>query len=294
MRLKRVAVLLSVLAATAGFLGAGSASAASHQDNTDYYLSLGDSLSVGFEPDANGIGAPTTHGFDHDLLPALQLRDLLRGRAERLVELGCPGETTTSMIDGGVCTYPHATSQLDAATAFLVQHRGHVPYVTITIGATDVENCATATGIDPACVQQGLTAIGTNLPTILSRLQAADPGVGTRFVGLNEYDPFLSAFLAGAAGQQLAHQAAAAGDLLNNVLGTAYTAAGVRIADVASVFRSDDFADQTTLPGAGQVPVNVATICRFTFECAAAPVGPNIHPRDSGYRLMALAVLPQL
>jgi lysophospholipase L1-like esterase len=82
---------------------------------SDQYLSLGDSLAVGFQPGPDGHGRPTTNGFDHDLLPGLQLPNLFHGRALALTELGCPGETTTSMIDGGICGYPGARSQLDAA-----------------------------------------------------------------------------------------------------------------------------------------------------------------------------------
>jgi lysophospholipase L1-like esterase len=300
---KRTWMVLPVVVAVAGFLGAGVAAAApasqheqgSHdQRSTDYYLSLGDSLSVGFEPDANGVGRPTAGGFDNDLLPGLRLADLLRGRNLALRELGCPGETTTTMINGGVCTIPQAKSQLDAAVAFLTAHRGHVPLVTIAIGANDVENCASATGIDPTCVQQGLAAIQTNLTTILDALHKADEGTSTRFIGLNEYDPFLAAFLQGTAGQQLAVQSAAVVDQLNSVLAAGYTPEGVRVADVSSAYRTDDFTDQAMLPGVGMVPVNVANICELTFECTAAPVGPNIHPQDSGYRVLARAVAAAL
>jgi lysophospholipase L1-like esterase len=253
-------------------------------DTAQYYVSLGDSLAVGFEPDSTGVERPTTHGFDHDLLALNRYHHL------RLTELGCPGETTATMIDGGGCSYPKAKSQLDAAVAFLKAHRGHVALVTVTIGANDVENCATAAGIDATCVQRGFAAIRTNLPNIVSALRQADPHSRTRFVGLNEYDPFLAAFLQGQQGQQLADQSAAVVDQLNGVLATAYTGARFRVADVSSAFRTDDFTDQATLPGVGQVPVNVANICAYTFECTPPPVGPNIHPQDSGYRVMAEAV----
>ena len=55
-----------------------------------------------------------------------------------LVKLGCPGETTTTMINGGICRYAGG-SQLKAAEAFLRAHRGRVLLVTIDIGANDPE-----------------------------------------------------------------------------------------------------------------------------------------------------------
>jgi lysophospholipase L1-like esterase len=294
MNVKRAWMVLAVLVSAVAFADAGVAAATPahryQQGDTDYYLSLGDSLATGFQPDANGVGRSTANGFDHDLLPGLRLADLLHGRDLRLVELGCPGETTTTAIDGGVCAYSGATSQLDAAVTFLTEHRGHVPLVTVTLGANDVEDCASAAGIDAACVQAGLSAIQPNLARFAEALRKADPDAHTRFIGLNEYDPFLAAFLQGTAGQQLATQSVAVVDQLNRLLAADYTAAGFRVADVAGAFRMDDFTDQVTLAGVGQVPVNVANICELTFECAAAPVGPNIHPRNSGYRVLAQAI----
>jgi hypothetical protein len=35
----------------------------------------------------------------------------------------------------------------------------------------------------------------------------------------------------------------------------------------------------------------VAAICRWTWECATAPRGPNEHANDAGYQLIARAFL---
>ncbi|MEV6608732.1 SGNH/GDSL hydrolase family protein [Kutzneria sp. NPDC051319] len=265
--------LLATATAAALVLATGTAASASP---APVYLSLGDSLSVGFQPDAQGVGHPTAQGFDHDL-----------ARGLRLTELGCPAETTTSMIGGGVCAYPGAKSQLDAAVNFLTAHRNRVALITIVIGATDVENCATATGIDMACLAQGVGAIQANLPVILDRLKAAAPYA--KFVGLNLYDPFLAAFLQGDAGQQLARQSVPLTQQVNGILAAAYGQHNVPVADVESAFHTTDFT-----PGADGIPLNVATICQDTFMCQPPPVGPNIHPDPAGYCLMAGAVLDKL
>lgn len=192
------------------------------------------------------------------------------------------------MINGGVCAYPGAKSQWDAAVNFLSAHKGQVTLVSVVIGATDVENCATTpTGIDLNCVTQGIGAIQANLPVILDRLKAAAPRA--KFIGLNLYDPFLAAFLQGEAGQQLARQSVPLTQQVNGVLAAEYGKCGVPVADVEIAFHTTDFT-----PGANGIPRNVATICQDTFMCQPPPVGPNIHPNQAGYCVMAGAVLEKL
>ena len=57
------------------------------------------------------------------------------------LQLGCPGETSLSMINGkdSLCDYS-AGSQLEAAVRFLGRHPDQVSFVTIDIGANDVVN----------------------------------------------------------------------------------------------------------------------------------------------------------
>ena len=279
-----LAVAVTTIVVTAGGVSAQPQGAA-----TDYYLSIGDSLSIGVQPGADGVDRSTDQGYDHDLLPGLQIADTFRGRSLRLTELGCSGETTTTMIHGGICAYPNAPSQLAAATRFLAAHRGHVPLVTLAIGANDVDGCATLTGIDLNCIQQGLATIRANLTTIVTALKQADPGVDTQWVGLNEYDPFLAAFLQGATGQQLAQQSLQLLAQLNQILAADYGPAGFRVADVAGAFRTTE-SNPVPLPGVGQVPQDVASICQLTYMCVPAPVGPDVHPDPDGYQMMARAI----
>ena len=75
------------------------------------------------------------------------------------------------MIAGGKCSYPLG-NQLAQAVDFLHTHR--VLLVTITIGGDDVLGCIMRDGsIINGCPEQGLAAIGHNLPYILSELRAA-------------------------------------------------------------------------------------------------------------------------
>ena len=101
-----------------------------------YYLALGDSLSQGVQPDAAGGDVETGQGYADQLYAAL----LPAHPGLRLVKLGCPGETSKTMIDGGICRYPGG-SQLAAAVAFLRAHRGRMFLITIDIGANDPEDC---------------------------------------------------------------------------------------------------------------------------------------------------------
>src|SRR5579875_2746513 len=99
----RVALTLAVATAviTAGGAGSGAALASSHPaiNNTTYYLSLGDSLAQGVQPNSQGVSVETNQGYANQLSTSLhQTNPYLR-----LVKLGCPGETTATMISGGIC-----------------------------------------------------------------------------------------------------------------------------------------------------------------------------------------------
>jgi lysophospholipase L1-like esterase len=96
-----------------------------------YYLALGDSLSIGIQPSANG-NVRTNQGYADDLYAVFHTR--MTGL--KLAKLGCSGETTTSMIHGGICSYRQG-SQLAAAVRFIRNH--HVALVTLDIGADDID-----------------------------------------------------------------------------------------------------------------------------------------------------------
>src|SRR5580693_2154756 len=116
--------------------GAAGPSADRAGPKTSYYVALGDSLSQGVQPDPAGASLPTGQGYANQLYAMLRRGD----PGLRLVKLGCSGETTHTMIDGGICSYP-VHSQLAETVRFLRAHRGRVSLVTIDIGANDPDSC---------------------------------------------------------------------------------------------------------------------------------------------------------
>jgi lysophospholipase L1-like esterase len=251
-----------------------------------YYLALGDSLSRGVQPDASGASVETAQGYPN----RVQSRLVAAHPGLKLVQLGCPGETTETMMHGGICRYQDG-SQLAAAEAFLRAHRGHVMLVTIDIGANDPESCGGQPSLKQlaSCVGE-IPGAAANLSAILSAVRAA-AGAGVRIVGMSYYLPALAEWRNGLLGQEIARAAARLAAGYNDLLHEAYAKAGVAVADVFGAFGTTDFGDPETVPGFGPLPRNVARICQWTWECAPAPRGPNQHANAAGYQVIADAVL---
>jgi lysophospholipase L1-like esterase len=239
-----------------------------------YYLALGDSLAVGVQPAFNGTLVETNQGYVDSLFALLQSS----APGLRLKKLGCSGETTTTMKGGGICFYPHK-NQLDEAVKFLQTHR--VALVTLDIGGDDVLHCFSLSGPDPVCLADGVAAVNSNLPDILTALRAAAPDVP--IVAMNYYDPFLAAWLLGPAGQVLASQSLAATLTFNSLLQGWYNFFGIPVADVAAAYH---ITDPTPVPPEG-IPLNVFLALTLTWIAAPPPVGPDIHPNALGYSVIA-------
>ncbi|HEX6538103.1 MAG TPA: SGNH/GDSL hydrolase family protein [Candidatus Dormibacteraeota bacterium] len=278
------ALALLTCALAAGGMRPAHAAAATTA-GTSYYLALGDSLSQGVQPTAAAPLFETNRGYVDDLYAA----ERVTHPGLQLSKLGCPGETTTTMIAGGICPYAHG-SQLAEAAAFLATHR--VALVTIDIGANDVDSCVAASGIDSACIAAGFGSAASNLPVILTTLRTAAPGVP--IYAMNYYDPFLAAWLAGQ--QSLARESAClttgvgygtfCGAPLpptgfDGLLGTVYAAFGVPVADVAGAFQTNNFSPVLVVGP----PVNVTLVCAWTWACSSFH---NVHANDAGYAVIAL------
>jgi lysophospholipase L1-like esterase len=251
-----------------------------------YYLALGDSLSRGVQPDTAGSSVETSQGYP-DLVYAQLHRD---HPTLKLVQLGCPGETTQTMIHGGICRYPGG-SQLAAAVSFLRAHRGHIFLVTIDIGANDPESCGSQPGLAQlaSCIGQ-VPGAAARLATILAGVRAA-AGAGVRIVGMSYYLPALAEWRDGEPGHAVAWVSERLATGYNGLLDGAYTRAGIAVANVFGAFDTTDFGDPTTVPGIGTLPRNVALICQWTWECEPSPRGPNQHANPAGYRVIASTIL---
>jgi lysophospholipase L1-like esterase len=274
------------VAAAATFTACSGSPAARPAAVPSYYLALGDSLSQGVQPDAAGTSVETSQGYP-DLVYAT-LRTSHPGL--RLVRLGCPGETTETMMHGGICHYPGG-SQLAAADSFLRAHRGHVSLITIDIGANDPEDCGNQPSLAQlaSCVRQTPEA-ATNLAEILASLRAA-AGPRVRIVGMSYYLPALAEWRNGMVGHAVAWLSEKLAASYNDLLTHAYAQAGISVANVFGAFDTTDFGNPLAVPGIGSLPRNVARICQWTWECAAPPRGPNQHANPAGYRVIANEIL---
>ncbi|MCC6274141.1 MAG: hypothetical protein IT572_11825 [Deltaproteobacteria bacterium] len=177
------------------FLGVAFTGCSGTADNALYLVILGDSLSVGTQPDAGGTNMTTDRGYGDVLYQML----LPRYPNLQLVKLGClndPGETTLTFIEGGSCDYPEG-SQLDAAKNFLLEHGENTILTTIDMGVNDLlQSGCIDTGpplnVDAACVEDFLkNVLPSRLSFIMSELFQVQAETGVPIFGLNYYNPFV-------------------------------------------------------------------------------------------------------
>ena len=275
-----VASLTIVWFAQADDRTAGESEPAATADDTGptRYLALGDSLAAGYQP---GVGDDRTGGYVGGVLAGLQAQ---RPDDEvTLVNLGCSGETTTTLLQGGRCAYPEG-SQLKAALAALASPGPPVDVITVDVGANDLTGCASPSGVDQSCAEGAVASVTGNLATALGQLRGAAPSA--RIVVLDYYDPFLATWTLGQNGQQLAQASAVSTKALNAAIAGVAQGVQAQVAPVSELFATDDF----TI-GAGQtLPRNVELICARTWMCERS----DIHTNDAGYEVLTQAVLTAL
>lgn len=245
---------------------------------SSYYLQLGDSLAAGYQPDA---GTNLSGGYADNVLAAI--REDAPGT--RLVNLGCVGESTGTMIAGGKCTYDEG-NQLAAAVGFLREHPRTIRAITVSIGANDVVPLAVGGCTEVGCL--GLDGVSARLTFILAALREAAPGAP--IVVLNLYNPALAFWLSGPAGQGIALASVPLHATVNGVIQSVATGVGATVADVASVFRSLDSTPVPFPTPSGSAPASVALMCAWTWMCSAL----DFHANDAGYDVLGRIVVARL
>ncbi|HEY8980772.1 MAG TPA: SGNH/GDSL hydrolase family protein [Streptomyces sp.] len=268
---------MTVASSTPAAVAAQGATSATSAKSATYYISLGDSLPAGYQPD---VAKDTRVAYSDQLYAQLKKRN----PGLKHIRLGCSGESTKSLISGGVCRYPNAKSQLDAALKAMAQHRGKIALVTISVGANDIKACVGSFGtLDGKCLNKATATLGKNLAQITGALHKAGTK-NTRFIGSTYYNPFLATWLLGPAGQKSAKDSAPLMKAGNAGVAKVFRSTGFQVADLAVPFSSDDFTTQVNVPGFGKLPRNVAKICQFTWACTAKT---DPHPNTAGHKLIA-------
>ena len=272
-----------------------------------YYLSLGDSYSVGYQP---GIGA--TAGYTAYVAKKTKMQ---------LENFGCGGATTTSLLTAIGCTSPYgpqaatdavlypSETQEQAALDFIAANPGQVGLITVSIGGNDVTACATAAN-PITCVEAATATIQTNVKALVTALGGALQSAGdtsAKLIGLTYPDVILGDYVypPGSPDTTLADESISAFDLLvNPTLGTAYTSVpegsfvNVTSAPYKLATAGDDTGSTSSVsptPGDvttklkpyGVIPAAVWEICKLTYYCSQG----NIHANTKGYKFIgSLAV----
>ena len=285
--LRALGALTVICGVLTGVLGAGQAAQAAGTSKT-YYVSLGDSYSVGYQPDRG-----STPGYTVVVAKATRLT---------LVNFGCGGATTTSLVSsvgcpdvlphttGGV-TYP-TTTQEAAALSFLNAHRGHIGLITVSIGGNDVTACASQSN-PISCVAGAVSGITKNVTSLAAALRAA-AGPKVPLIGLTYPDVILGSYVypthpAGAAALSLAKLSVVAfKSLINPALTKAYGSAQGSLVDVTKATGAYVPLTKTVHSRTyGTIPAAVASVCTLTWFCAQG----NIHATTKGYTLIGNLVV---
>ena len=260
------------------------------------YVSLGDSYSTGYQPNpAGGLGTSTKDGYAY-VLPKLAKK---RGYDLKLVNFGCGGETTTSILNRTTpCLGPAiggpdyaGQTQAGAAEGFIKEHRKRIGLITVSIGGNDVTSCVNNS--DPfGCVGNASQTVKANIKTLVEGLRAA-AGPKVRIIGLTYPDVVLGLWVSGDPSDQAlaAASVVAIRDILNPTLKEAYESVAGTFVDITAATQAYVPLDQTTtLAPYGQIPIAVAKICQIGYFCQIR----DVHLNASGYGEMAQLIADTL
>ena len=288
MKISRRASLTACLAA----LGALAIVPAAQAKSTQYYVSLGDSYAVGYQP---GKGS-TKDGFVYQV-PGLAKK---RGYNLKVVNFGCGGATTTSMMQAIGCpkdglgpgAKPFKKTQIAAATDFIKANRKKVALITVSISGNDVTKCAQAADAIQ-CVSDAQTAIKDNVGTAAKQLR---PAAGSKpvIVGTTYPDVILGGWVnpGGPGAENLAKLSVVAfQSLINPSLKASYAEGKGKFVDVTKETGAyGDINVTETLAPYGSIPKPVADVCRISWYCEKR----DIHLNRAGYGIIAKMVAGEL
>jgi len=299
----RLLVCVAALAAF-GALALAPSAGATGVGNT--YLALGDSLAYGyhqaqFQEELKAKGFVEAGNFNDGYVDDFGATLKLVNPKLQIVNDGCPGETTETMIKGsgvfgpGFCAggptgspfpkaflhHPYPGTQLEDALA--IAKEPGVGTITLDIGANDIlqflgHTCGfpVTFSCSEAEVEAEIGHVVTNIGVILAQLRAAAPKAKIVFV--SQYNPYPTVL-----------KPEGRGDATVEALNTAIkgVAAGFNV-KFANTLRVINFSGTHGGPEVGDIP----TVCAFTAMCPGGTFNPaspeaDIHPTKAGYAAMA-------
>jgi lysophospholipase L1-like esterase len=239
-----------------------------------YYLALGDSIAYGFQPAKANAGLPPSR-FNTGYVDVFAARLRTIAPKIRVINYGCPGESTKTFIDGGCSGRRDVRrlhddfkgAQLGAALAFLRAHPGQVSPITLSLFGNDLFELLDACKGNFACARarasRSFAQFASRLTSILNQLRAASPkakiivtgGWNFNVANLRPTDPLFRS--------------------LDTTIGRVAVGAKARFADTFPVFNPE-----------GSIAREKARICALTFSCSQH----DPHPTDAGYRAIAAVV----
>jgi len=263
---------------------AAQAAPAAAKTAAPYYLSLGDSYSVGYQP---GKGA--TVGYTGYVATRVKMQ---------LQNFGCAGATTNSILNSIGCAPPSGlaaafhpvayptTTQEQSALAFIAAHPGRVSLITVSIGGNDVTACA-ATADPVPCVSGVEATLKTNVSSLVGSLRSAlvtNGDTSARIIGLTYPDVLLGDYVypVGKANASLANLSVTAFDaLINPTLMAAYTSVpgGSFVNVTQAPYKLATAGDDT-----GGGPAKSAQVALKPYGKIRWPCGRSVSSRTSARR----------
>lgn len=261
-----LALMVTVLLAVSGTASSRMSPCCAYQSPQSYYLALGDSMAYGFQPTKANAPPSAVHTGYVDIFSA-RLRKL--SPKLRVVNYGCPGETTVTFAHGGCDWLKHGGklhdafrgSQLKAALSLLQAHPGKVSPITVTLWGAELPLPLSQ---HPKLSRRAVASFAPRFSAILRQLRAAAPTAEIIVTG--SWNPE-------------ADRLSKAEPLYRAVDAAVKRGAAASHARVANMF--------VALNGTGNLRAQQARICRLTFICSKG----DPHPTNVGYRAMADAFM---